>query len=190
ARGREFSAVVRDRLSVTPLAVLIADDELATRLWLREIVVLLGHTVIEAGDGDAAVAAFEKNQPDLVLMDMTMPVLDGLQAAEAIRALCGSRWVPIIMISADGKEDALVRALAAGCDDYLLKPVNPQILAAKISAFRRVADLQGELDRQREELQTYRDYAEEELSLTEHIMARLVRRDVPQSSRLSVWSES
>src|SRR5690606_13867165 len=84
----------------------------------------------------------------------------------------------------------LVRALKSGCDDYLLKPVNPQILAAKIHAFQRVADMQSEMDRQREELRGYRNYAEEELSLTEHIMKRLVRRDEPLHPHLQVWNEA
>ncbi|MET0378455.1 MAG: fused response regulator/phosphatase [Spongiibacteraceae bacterium] len=172
------------------LRVLVADDASHLRVLLRELIGTLGHAVIEAADGLEAVAQFRLHAPDIVLMDMLMPGLDGLGATAEIRKLCGERWVPIIMISADDEQSTLVNALDAGCDDYLLKPVNPQILAAKIRAFQRVADMQSEVDRQREELRGYRDYAEEELSLTEHIMARLVRRDAQLHPRLQVWSEA
>lgn len=172
------------------LGVLIAEDAPDVRAMMRAIVESFGHRVIEAADGLAAVMAFEQYQPDIVLMDRLMPSLDGLAATAAIRRLCGARWVPIIMVSADGSEAALVRALEAGCDAYLLKPLNSQVLAAKISAFQRIADMQAELDRQRDELVRYRVYAEEELSLTQHIMTRLVQRESPQMARLTVWSEA
>lgn len=177
--------MVSDRLSV-----LVVDDVAYLRAMLREFILMLGHDVIEAVNGVDAIAQFEKHQPNMVLMDMVMPDLDGLEATKAIRKLSGQRWVPIIMISADDDQENLVRSLNQGCDDYLIKPVNLQILAAKIQAFRRVADMQGELDRQREELRGYRDYAEEELSLTEHIMERLVRRGDQGNQRLQVWSNA
>jgi CheY-like chemotaxis protein len=172
------------------LRVLVADDAPELRVLLREVITVLGHEVIEAATGREAVEQFKSHQPNIVLIDMVMPDLDGLAATAEIRALSGERWVPIIMISADDDETKLVRALKAGCDDYLLKPVNPQILAAKIHAFQRVADMQSEMDRQREELRGYRDYAEEELSLTEHIMKRLVWRDETPRPHLQVWSEA
>ncbi len=172
------------------LTILVADDASYLRELLREVIEALGHDVIEAVDGLEAVASFRLHAPDIVLMDRLMPGLDGLDATVEIRRLSGERWVPIIMISADDNQESLVRALDAGCDDYVFKPVNPQILAAKIRAFQRVADMQSEMDRQHEELRGYRDYAEEELSLTEHIMARLVRRDGELHPRLQVWNEA
>jgi len=172
------------------LSVLVVDDVAYLRAMLREFIAMLGHTVIEAANGVDAIALFEKHQPNMVLMDMVMPDLDGLEATKAIRKLSGERWVPIIMISADDDQENLVRSLNQGCDDYLIKPVNLQILAAKIQAFQRVADMQTEMDRQREELRGYRDYAEEELSLTEHIMGRLVRRGDQNNQRLQVWSDA
>ena len=172
------------------LSVLVVDDVAYLRAMLREFIAMLGHDVIEAENGVDAIAQFEKHQPNMVLMDMVMPDLDGLEATKAIRKLSGERWVPIIMISADDDLENLVRSLNQGCDDYLIKPVNLQILAAKIQAFRRVAAMQAEMDRQREELRGYRDYAEEELNLTEHIMGRLVRRGDQDNQGLQVWSDA
>ena len=172
------------------LSVLVVDDVAYMRAMLREFISMLGHDVIEAANGVDAIAQFEKHQPNMVLIDMVMPDLDGLAATKIIRKLAGERWVPIIMISADDDQENLVRSLNQGCDDYVVKPVNLQILAAKIQAFQRVADMQAEMDRQREELRGYRDYAEEELSLTEHIMERLVRRGDHSNQRLQVWSDA
>lgn len=177
-------------MSPRQLSVLVADDAGYLRALLGEFIGMLGHSVIEAKDGLEAVSQFEKFQPDLVLMDMIMPNMDGIAATAEIRKQCGERWVPIIMISADDDQDNLVRSLNLGCDDYLIKPVNLQILAAKILAFQRVADMQREMDRQREELRGYRAYAEEELSLTEHIMTRQVRRGDRDNPNLRVWAEA
>src|SRR5690606_15291038 len=144
------------------ISILVVDDAAYLRALLRDFIAMLGYAVIEAKDGVDAIAQFQQHQPDMVLMVMVMPNMDGIEATKAIRALCGERWVPIIMISADDDQDHLVRSLTLGCDDYLIKPVNLQILAAKIQAFRRVAEMQAEVDRQRDELQLYRDYRSEE----------------------------
>lgn len=177
-------------MSQRQLLVLVADDAGYLRALLSEFIGMLGHRVVEAKDGIEAISQFEAYQPDLVLMDMIMPNMDGIAATAEIRKLCGERWVPIIMISADDDQDNLVRSLNMGCDDYLTKPINLQILAAKILAFQRVADMQREMDRQREELRGYRAYAEEELSLTEHIMTRQVRRGDRDNPNLHVWAEA
>jgi DNA-binding response OmpR family regulator/anti-sigma regulatory factor (Ser/Thr protein kinase) len=174
---------------IPSLSILVVDDAAWLRAMLRDCIAMLGYAVIEAGDGAEAVAKFREHRPDMVLMDMVMPNLDGIAATRAIRQACGERWVPIIMISADDDQDRLVHALTQGCDDYLTKPVNLQILAAKIQAFRRVAEMQSEMDRQREELRRYRDYAEEELSLIQHIMTRLVRRGRDDHAQLQVWND-
>ncbi len=171
------------------ISILVVDDAAYLRALLRDFITMLGYAVVEARDGVDAIAQFQQHQPGMVLMDMEMPNMDGIEATKTIRALSGERWVPIIMISADDDQDHLVRSLTLGCDDYLIKPVNLQILAAKIQAFRRVTEMQAEVDRQREELRIYRDYAEEELSLTHHIMTRLVRRGDDDTGPVQVWSD-
>jgi CheY-like chemotaxis protein len=117
------------------LHVLCAEDNPYARVVLNTILVELGHRVDFAGTGEAAVAAVNRAGYDLVLMDVTLPVMDGLEATRAIRALQGqAASVPIIGIS--GRADSRERdaALAAGMNAFLAKPVSPAALAQAIAA--------------------------------------------------------
>jgi two-component system, sensor histidine kinase len=118
------------------LHVLCAEDNPYARVVLNTILVELGHRVDFAGTGEAAIAAVERNGYDVVLMDVTLPGLDGLAAARAIRAMPGGvARVPIIGIS--GRTDAADQnaALAAGMNAFLAKPVSPAILAQAVADF-------------------------------------------------------
>ncbi len=118
--------------------ILVVDDDPQIRRVLRATLTAEGYTVIEARDGSEAVDAVRKDRPDLVLLDLNMPVLDGLQACREIRA--GSE-VPIIMLTVRSAEKDKVRALDAGADDYVVKPFGIQEVLARVRALlRRVAD--------------------------------------------------
>ncbi|RZA11308.1 MAG: response regulator, partial [Proteobacteria bacterium] len=117
-----------------PLTILIADDNVTDRLLLSSIVRRQGHSVVTAGDGQEAVDVFRQVRPQLVLLDAMMPVMDGFQAAREIKRLAGESLVPIIFLTSLSEEQALVRCLEAGGDDFLAKPYNQVILAAKIVA--------------------------------------------------------
>jgi two-component system, sensor histidine kinase len=118
------------------LHVLCAEDNPYARVVLNTILVELGHRVDFAGTGEAAVAAVERNGYDVVLMDVTLPGLDGLAAARAIRALQGGvAHVPIIGISGRTEKADHNAALAAGMNAFLAKPVSPAILAQAVADF-------------------------------------------------------
>ena len=104
------------------LCVLIADDNASDRLLLTTIVRRLGHTVLSASNGLEALALFEKERPQLVLMDALMPVMDGFEAARRIKQVAGEALVPIIFLTSMSESEALVRCLDAGGDDFLAKP--------------------------------------------------------------------
>jgi CheY-like chemotaxis protein len=87
-----------------------------------------GCTVIEAADGEQAVRLAETASPDLILMDGTLPRLDGLGATRRIRQLHNGRNTPIVFISGSAEPNFRSIALAAGCDDFLLKPLNFELL--------------------------------------------------------------
>ena len=107
------------------LTVLVVDDFADTRAMLRRTLEAAGYRVAEAGDGEAAVAAARRACPDLILMDLNMPRLDGLEAARRIRALKGEcDGVPIIAVTAFDTYGMRQAALGAGCDDYLMKPLD------------------------------------------------------------------
>ena len=108
--------------------ILIADDFDDTRLLLRTWLEKKGYRVIEAEDGKEAVATAESRRPDLIIMDVEMPELDGLSATRQIRALPGFERVPIIAVSAYGAHQFRVEALTAGCNEYVSTPFEPDEL--------------------------------------------------------------
>ncbi|WP_426152680.1 ATP-binding SpoIIE family protein phosphatase [Pseudomonas sp. DC3000-4b1] len=134
------------------VSVLIADDNMTDRMLLSSIVRRQGHHVLQAGNGDEAVRVFEQMRPQIVLLDVMMPVMDGFEAARRIKALAGEALVPVIFLTSMSEDEALVRCLEAGGDDFLPKPYNQIILAAKIHAMERMRRLQATVLKQRDEL--------------------------------------
>ncbi|MEK2608774.1 fused response regulator/phosphatase [Pseudomonas shirazensis] len=134
------------------LHVLIAEDGAADRLLLAQIVRRQGHQVLTAENGAEAVALFRQHRPHLVLLDALMPVMDGFEAARQIKALAGETLVPIIFLTSLSEEQALVRCLEAGGDDFIAKPYSAVILAAKIGAMERLHRLQAKVLEQRDEI--------------------------------------
>jgi two-component system, cell cycle response regulator DivK len=117
-----------------PATILVAEDSADTRAVLRYALASYGYQVIEAGNGREAVEAALSECPDLVLMDLNMPVLDGLAATERIRELrerCGK--VPIVAATAYDTYGMREAALEAGCNAYLLKPLDLDELESVIA---------------------------------------------------------
>lgn len=158
------------------LRILAADDSPAVTTLLRGFLVREGHEVIVASDGRAAVELFETLQPDIVLMDVVMPTMDGIEATRRLRDAAGGRWVPVIMLSALDSEDDVVRALEAGGDDYLVKPINLSILKAKIRSFQRIAAMQRQLEDQTERLERLSDERQVEEQVANALIGNMVRR--------------
>jgi CheY-like chemotaxis protein len=109
--------------------ILIVDDFDDTRLLLRTWLQKKGFRVVEAEDGNFAVAAAERVHPDLIIMDVEMPQLDGLSATRKIRQLTDfGGEVPIVAVSAYGADQYRAHALAAGCNEYVSTPFEPEEL--------------------------------------------------------------
>ena len=104
-------------------AILVVDDCEDIRLMLRAMLEMRGHCVLEAEDGQAAIELARRACPDLILMDLNMPVLGGLDATRRLRELEALRHTPIVAVSANPKDRCHAEALAAGCNEYLAKPV-------------------------------------------------------------------
>ncbi|WP_226500440.1 fused response regulator/phosphatase [Pseudomonas sp. MWU16-30322] len=163
-----------------PLTILIAEDSAADRLLLSTIVRRQGHEVLTAANGAEAVEVFRRQQPHLVLMDAMMPVMDGFEAAQQIKALAGETLVPIIFLTSLTESEALARCLEAGGDDFLAKPYNQVILAAKIKAMDRLRRLQATVLQQRDLIAKHHDYL-----LNEQRVAKAVFDKVAHSGCLS-----
>lgn len=124
----------------TPRTILVVDDFDDTRLLLRTWLERRGFRVIEAENGLEAIDQAEMETPDLIIMDMQMPHLDGLSATRRIRDLKSLNSVPIVAVSAYGADQFREQALAAGCDEYVSTPFEPATLEGIISSLvhRRV----------------------------------------------------
>jgi CheY-like chemotaxis protein len=104
--------------------VLVADDDPDTRLLFRTVLEMRGYCVIEAADGEETVGAAESAHPDLILMDGSLPRLSGLEAARLIRRSKHVGHVPIVFISGHAGAAFIEQAREAGCDGYLVKPLD------------------------------------------------------------------
>ncbi|CRM36957.1 Transcriptional regulatory protein AfsQ1 [Pseudomonas sp. 24 E 13] len=141
-----------------PLTILIAEDSAADLLLLSTIVRRQGHHVLTATNGEQAVEVFARERPQLVLMDAMMPVMDGFLAARWIKQLAGEQLVPIIFLTSLRESAALAECLDAGGDDFLPKPYNQLILAAKINAMDRLRRLQATVLQQRDQIARHNDH--------------------------------
>jgi CheY-like chemotaxis protein len=120
-----------------PRTILVVDDFDDTRLLLRTWLERKGFRVIEAEDGLQAVAVAQKERPDLIIMDLEMPRLDGLAATRRIRKVKELETVPVVAVSAYGADQFREKALAAGCNEYVSTPFEPEVLEEIISSLVR-----------------------------------------------------
>ncbi|MBL8483734.1 MAG: SpoIIE family protein phosphatase [Rhodocyclaceae bacterium] len=139
------------------LRVLVVDDTRANRMVLLAFLRRMGHIALEAENGRQGVEIFERECPDVVLMDVMMPVMDGLEATRRIKALSSDRWTPVIFLSALGADNDVVAGLDAGGDDYLVKPVNFTIMTAKLRAIERTIELRERGDAARRRVEAISD---------------------------------
>ncbi len=124
--------------------ILVVDDHYENRLLAAEVLKRVGFFTLEAANGEAAVQSFARWKPDLILMDMRMPVMDGYAATRAIKGAPEGRRVVVIAVSANAFADEQTKALSAGADAYLLKPFTEQALFDTIASFLGVQFLYEE----------------------------------------------
>lgn len=157
----------------TRLRILVVDDVDANRTLIERFVGRLGHEALCARDGAEALEMCRAALPDLVLMDIMMPGMDGHAASAAIRQLSGERWLPIIFLSARSSEAEQLQGLAVG-DDYLTKPVNLALLKAKIEVMARIAEMQQRIAENAARLEAYREHNEQEQQFSRHVLENIV----------------
>jgi diguanylate cyclase (GGDEF)-like protein len=126
------------------MKILVIDDSASQRLFLRAVLTKSGHDVIVAADGHEGISKFKEADPDLVLLDVVMPGLDGYETARVLRGTA-DEWVPIIFLSGKGESADLEAGIDAGGDDYLTKPVDQLVLEAKMRSMSRIARMRRQL---------------------------------------------
>lgn len=106
------------------ITILVVEDFEDNRFMMRRLLEMSGYRVLEAENGEEAVTRAGEEQPDLILMDLSLPLLDGLAATRRIRQNAELRDVPVIAVSAHDTADFHAEALAAGCNEYVTKPID------------------------------------------------------------------
>jgi len=114
---------------------LVVEDFEDSRFMMRRLLEMAGYSVLEASDGEQAVKLALQERPELILMDLSLPKLDGLAATRQIRKLRGLGKVPIVAVSAHDAPESRDEALAAGCDEYVTKPIDFDQLYALLNRF-------------------------------------------------------
>jgi two-component system cell cycle response regulator DivK len=104
--------------------VLLVEDTEDNRFMMRRLLEMASYAVVEAKNGEEAVKMARQETPALILMDLSLPIIDGLAATRLIRQIPGLEKTPIIAVSAHDTSDFQVEALAAGCNDYITKPID------------------------------------------------------------------
>jgi len=119
--------------------ILIAEDNLSNMKLLKDILDFQGYTIIEAYDGKAALDLTRRNKDsiDLILMDLQLPEMDGIEVIKLVKSDDSTKKLPIFVISAHAMEIDMKRALKAGCNNYITKPINVESFIEKINAFFR-----------------------------------------------------
>ena len=112
--------------------ILVVEDQADNRRILRDLLVNAGYELIEAESGEEAITAVTARRPDLILMDIQLPVIDGYEATRRIRSHPELKSVPIIAVTSYALTGDEAKALAAGCNAYVTKPFSPRALLAKV----------------------------------------------------------
>jgi two-component system cell cycle response regulator DivK len=115
--------------------ILIVEDTEDNRRILRDLLTIGGYDVIEAHDGVEGIAKASEHRPDLILMDIQMPVMDGYEATRRIKADAEVRAIPVIAVTSHASSGDEKKARKAGCDGYIAKPFSPRRTLAKIREF-------------------------------------------------------
>jgi diguanylate cyclase (GGDEF)-like protein len=131
------------------MKVLVADDDLGSRLVAQAAVEQAGHTCMVAADGDAAWRIYHEHRPHAVVTDLMMPGLDGLALCRAIRAAERDAYTYVLLVTSQGERDDVLAGLQAGADDYVTKPLDPFTLHTRLLVAERITSLHADLARYR-----------------------------------------
>jgi len=151
------------------LKILITEDNIADCLIINKIIKDQGYKTVIANNGLEAIDLYVKEKPDIILMDALMPQMDGFEAAKRIKQLVGEDFVPIIFLTSLNDDVSLVSCLEAGGDDFLSKPYNSIVIAAKIQAFKRMVLLHRTVQTQRDEITHRNEYLLQEQKIAKRV---------------------
>jgi adenylate cyclase len=164
-----------------PPRILIVDDSATNRDILHTRLKTQGYDIVEAADGEAAIDTVKEHAPDLVLLDVMMPKLDGIEVCRRLKADVEAPFLPIVLVTAKADSKDVVAGLDAGADEYLTKPVDQAALVARVRSMLRVKALHDQVQAQARELASWNRTLEERVQsqLAEIERAQQLKRFLP-----------
>jgi len=157
-------------------SILVAEDDVATRALLRATLERADYRVTEFQDGASALAEIMRRPPDVVLLDIGMPEMDGLEVTRALRAAPATALLPVILVTARGRLDDKVAGLDAGASDFITKPFEPAELLARVRANLRLSSALRRLESTQDVLVALASAVDAKDPLTEHHCGRVAAR--------------
>ena len=159
--------------SSEPLRILVADDAATDRFILESIVSQAGHVVLGVENGKLAIEAFHTFKPDIILLDVLMPVMGGIEAAQHLRELTQSDVIPILFLTSLTDSESLVECLEAGGDDFIPKPYNRTVLQSKIKSFGRLRYLHLKLAEQKAQIEAHNVHLIQEQTVAKQVFDKI-----------------
>ena len=159
----------------TPPRVLVVDDVEDNRDIVRARLESQGYLVVTANDGEAALAAVAAHPPDVILLDVMMPRLDGIETVRRLKADASLPFIPVILLTAKSDTKDVVAGLDAGADEYLTKPFDHGALVARVRAMLRIKTLQDQVTRQAKELAAWNAQLESRVAAQVGEIERMAR---------------
>ncbi len=157
-----------------PARILVVDDVPQNRRLLEAVLSPLGHVVVGAGSGREALDLIAAQPPDLVLLDIVMPEMDGYEVCRILRADPSTQMLPIVMLTSSGDQDK-VRSIEAGADDFIARPLDHQELVARVKSLLRIKQYHDTITAQAEELAELNRTLESRVQAQVHELDRLGR---------------
>ena len=128
------------------MRALVIEDSRTSQAMISHLLREIGIEPLQAENGARGLALYQERRPDLILLDVELPDIDGMEVARRIRASEGpGEWTPIVFLTGRTSDSDLEAGIEAGGDDYLIKPINPIVLAAKVRAMQRIAQMRDKL---------------------------------------------
>ncbi|CAG0948603.1 Response regulator PleD [Burkholderiales bacterium] len=155
APSRAFRETSAKRVAGEKLRILVVDDDAAIRMLVATALTNWGHSVYSASSGEEALRLAVEMSPQIVVVDWVMPGMDGIAFCRALRATGMGRTMYVLMLTSMEDEEQVMEAFEAGVDDFLAKPVNLRMLAARLSAGQRVIAMQAEIERDKDEIRRF-----------------------------------
>ncbi|NTS77431.1 fused response regulator/phosphatase [Catenovulum sp. SM1970] len=157
------------------MQILVVDDQELNRTMLQFMLESEGFKVSLAADGEAAIESFKEIEPDIILLDVVMPKMDGYTVAPILKKMAGDKHLPIIFITALDDQKSMLKCLEVGGDDFLAKPFDKVILSAKIKAHSRSREQSARISKQNAALIYHQNQTEREHQIVEHIFSNALK---------------